>query len=393
MKKELSMKSKTLISWALFITIFAVLVVIASFYDLAISKMLTKNSLADGAYIASNGYGLFFEAMGSAPIFVMISLGAAVWFWWGIQHGKKWLSVIAAVGIFAGFFLTVNDAFKYVLEAMSASANAGIPTDGGFRDMVYIPIIAATISAALSVLLIFAWKNVKPETNNALFKWMFVILGIVVCYLIVNFVKGPVGRMRFRAMNAIGDTNYDNFTGWWVTNGKRAPYDYLPSDQCKSFPSGHTYSAAVIYSIICLPDLIKSWDKKWVRALLWTIAIVFTGAVAISRIVIGAHYMSDVLFAGTISFLAMMIFREIIILKGAHFKAVFCKRKMQTEDHGAVESEQPVEITEETAEKSKTGDVETSDENVCECPICEGEIKQENSEYSELDDVEIKEEK
>lgn len=393
MKKELSMKSKTLISWALFITIFAALVIIASFYDLAISKMMTKNSLADGAYISNNGFGLFFEAMGSAPIFIMISLGAAVWFWWGIQHNKKWLSVIAAVGIFAGFFLTVNDAFKYVMEAMSASVNSGIPTEGGFRDTVYVPIIAATISVALSVLLIFAWKNVRPETNNAMFKWMFVILGIVVCYLIVNFVKGPVGRMRFRAMNAIGDTNYDNFTGWWVTNGKRVPYDYLPSDQCKSFPSGHTYSAAVIYSIICLPDLIKSWDKKWVRALLWTIAVIFTGAVAISRIVIGAHYMSDVLFAGTISFLAMIIFREIIILKGAHIKAVFCKIKTQAEVYCAAESEQGGEIKEEPAENCKVGDSEINDESVCECKICDGEIKQENAEYSELDDVDIKEDK
>ena len=150
-------------------------------------------------------------------------------------------------------------------------------------------------------------------------------------YLIIHFVKGPVGRMRFRTMNAAGDTEFTQFTNWWVSNGKRKPYSaeagsalVLPSDQCKSFPSGHTYSAGLIYTLICLPDLVKSiGDKKWTRPVIYAVTIAFTGIVAISRIAAGAHYMSDVLFGGTLSFLFMMIGREIFIFKGAHFKALF----------------------------------------------------------------------
>ncbi len=327
MKKELSLKSKTLISWGLFAVVFTALVLIASYCDLAISKILTKGNLAEGAYISSNGFGLLFEALGSSPIYLMISFGAVVWFWWGIQHNKKWLSVIATAAVIAGFALTFKDAFSYVLEAMSASVNGGIPAEGGFRDSAYVIALAVLLAIGAAALLIFAWKNVKPETNDAMFKWLFVIICVVAFYLVVSLIKSPVGRMRFRSMNAVGDTEFEGFTGWWVSNGKRT-VGGLPSDSCKSFPSGHTYSAAVIYTLICVPDMVKSWDKKWVRALLWVITIAVTGIVAISRIVVGAHYMSDVLFGGTISFLAMMTFREIFIFKGAHFKAVFCKKSV-----------------------------------------------------------------
>ena len=53
----------------------------------------------------------------------------------------------------------------------------------------------------------------------------------------------------------------------------------------------------------------------------------FTGIVAVSRMVVGAHFFSDVLMGGTISFLSVMLFREIFILKGANLKAVFAKSK------------------------------------------------------------------
>ena len=98
------------------------------------------------------------------------------------------------------------------------------------------------------------------------------------------------------------------------------------TDACKSFPSGHTCAAGMSYGLIMLADSlgIKSKGK---RAALWICPILFTGIVAVSRIVVGAHFFSDVLMGGTISFLSVMLFREIFILKGANLKAVFAKSK------------------------------------------------------------------
>jgi PAP2 superfamily. len=317
---KLSFKTKTLLSWIGFAIVFAALIVIASFYDLEISKILTKNSLPDNAYISTNGFGLFFEAIGSMPIFVMLALGAAVWFWWGMHHNQRWVSVIAAVVIVVAFYIAVNDALGYIMEAMSASIHGGIAEDDPFRNSVYVDCIAFFFGSVFSVLLLFAWKNVKKETNDGLLKWIFVILLVMACYLIIHFVKKPMGRMRFRTMNAAGDTNFSGFTPWWQKNGARVVYENLPDDQCKSFPSGHTFSAGVIYTLLCLPYLIKSWDKKWVKALLWVVTVGYTGTVAISRIVVGAHYMSDVLFGGTIAFMGTMLARELIVCKGSHIK-------------------------------------------------------------------------
>ena len=337
---KLSMRAKTIISFALFAVIFTGLTLIASYYDLAISKILTKNALPKGAYISTSVFTLFFEAMGSSPIYLIVSIAGAILFWWGIRHKKIWLSVISAVLVFVGFFLTIQDVFKYYTEAVTASLNNGIPVEAEIKGGFYTWLISAVIAIAEGVCLVFAWSNVKPETNDALIKWIFVIIVAMAGYLIVHFVKGPVGRMRFRTMNAIGDSEFANFTNWWVSKGKRKPYStesgvmpFLPSDQCKSFPSGHTYSAGLIYTLICLPDLVKSiGDKKWTRPVIYAVTITFTGIVAISRIAAGAHYMSDVLFGGTLSFLSMMIGREIFIFKGEHFKALFGKEAMPLDD-------------------------------------------------------------
>ena len=341
------MRAKTIISFVLFAVVFTGLTLIASYCDLSISKILTKNTLPKGAYISTSVFTLFFEAMGSCPIYLVVSIAGAIWFWWGIAHKKIWLSVIAAILVFIGFFMTLQDVFKYYTEAVTASLNNGIPVEVEMKGGFYKTLISAVIAIAEGACLVFAWSRVKPETNDALFKWVFVIVVAMAGYLIVHFVKGPVGRMRFRTMNAAGDTEFTQFTNWWVSNGKRKPYSaeagaalVLPSDQCKSFPSGHTYSAGLIYTLICLPDLVKSiGDKKWTRPVIYAVTIAFTGIVAISRIAAGAHYMSDVLFGGTLSFLFMMIGREIFIFKGAHFKALFERKAVPLDGDNAETAE------------------------------------------------------
>lgn len=149
----------------------------------------------------------------------------------------------------------------------------------------------------------------------------------------VAIVKIPFGRMRYRAMNTAGGASiggFANFTRWYVRNGQMDKAQMMTlfgtTDACKSFPSGHTCAAGMSYGLIMLADSlgIKSKGK---RAALWICPILFTGIVAVSRIVVGAHFFSDVLMGGTISFLSVMLFREIFILKGANLKAVFAKSK------------------------------------------------------------------
>ena len=164
---------------------------------------------------------------------------------------------------------------------------------------------------------------------------MFAVAVLCVAALsngLVAAVKEPVGRMRYRAMNCEGGQSiggFDNFTRWYVANGQHLTKDEMralfgTTDALKSFPSGHTCSAGMVYCLLMLLDVfnVKSKGK---RAVSWIAAITYTGMVAVSRIIVGAHFFSDVLMGGTIAFVSMIIFREIFICKGSNVKAMFGK--------------------------------------------------------------------
>lgn len=361
-------RTKTILSMVIFAVVFAGLAVIASFFDLQISKILTKGSLKAGEYISSSGFALFFEAMGSSPIYIMVAIAGVIAFWYGIRSNKKVKYIYAFVGavmIIVGFFFTFKDMFSYIGEFMGANLtdpsmeNVLIDEGEALAGSVYILAIALLLAVLSALALIALWKRIPKEKNDKLIIWSYMIVLTMVGYLVVHFVKGPIGRARYRTMNYLG--NFDYYTPWYVINGKRNMFDLIGategstrynfvSDACKSFPSGHTFSAGMVYTLLALPYLTDKFNKKSSRILLWVATIGYTGIVAISRIVAGAHYMSDVLFGGTIAFLSAMITREILVLKGAHFKVLFGKNtpcvegaELEKEDVEEVKTEEIVE--------------------------------------------------
>lgn len=326
MEKKLDLKAKTIISLVLFVAVFAALVAVATVYDLKISQTLTKDALPADNYFSTNGFGLFFEAVGSAPIWLMLSLAGAIVFWKAVRVRNKGVRYVFAIGgaivVLVPLFLFVADIFKYVGEHMHNEA---------YMDSTYVRLLELLLGVMLGGSLLTMMRTLKPQTINKLIPWVFVIVGCVACYLIISFVKSPVGRVRYRTMNYLGD--FSLFTKWFEVNGSR---NILPvahgveiDDSCKSFPSGHTFSAGLIYTLLCLPYILERFNTKGWKTALWIITIGFTGVVAVSRIVVGAHFMSDVLFGGTIAFVACMIFRELFICQNAHLKALFGKKKPQ----------------------------------------------------------------
>lgn len=381
MNKDLSFtsKKKTIISLALTLTVIAGLLAVASFFDLQISKILTKGSLDVGEYISHSGFALFFEAVGSSALYIMISIAGVIAFWYGIRLDKKMIIrfLVATVGaamVIVGFYMTLSDIFEYVGAFIGQNLTANGATDVLIENAeelmgsLYIDAICLVLAVVGSLALITLWKRVKKEDNDRYIWWAVAIVCTVAFYLIVHFIKSPIGRVRYRAMNYLQGQGYENafnlYTPWYVINGKRKLWNIanvsendtlfnFVSDACKSFPSGHTFSAGMIYTLLALPYLNEKFAKKKSRVIIWAVTIAYTGIVAISRIVAGAHYMSDVLVGGSLAFAGAMIMREIFVCRGLHFKQLFGKKQVL-----AVENS---ENNIETIEKVQTETVEASE--------------------------------
>lgn len=344
--KTLNTKTRTIIAVALFVAIFATLIALASVYDYQVSEILTKNSLDDGEYIAHGIYGVVGEAVGTSPIYIVLAICTAILTWYFAKNfgDKKWgviLAIVFAVGGAVAWWFYIKDSFRYVLEHAAAEVGAAAGSVVyEYRHDSAVVAIEWLIALTIQAFNVFAFKNLKKETLKKLFWWVVAVAcATIVANLIIMFVKDPVGRMRFRAINSdvgkllIDDGVVQGYTPWYISNGQPSDdiikmfVDKYPGakDAFKSFPSGHTCAAGMSYAMIMLPDVIDFKHKKTAKAVCWATPIAITMLVAISRVVVGAHYMSDVTFGGTLAFVCMIIAREVFICKGSHFFALFPK--------------------------------------------------------------------
>lgn len=123
------------------------------------------------------------------------------------------------------------------------------------------------------------------------------ITGIIVMFAQIIAIEGMKylwGRVRFRDLLAQG--SYDAFTPWYHLNGINGN---------KSFPSGHTAGAGMSYLMLLFPYLSKKWEKK--SQLCFWVPFVYTSVVAFTRLVMGAHYLSDVAMGGIVSFSIVLV--------------------------------------------------------------------------------------
>ena len=105
------------------------------------------------------------------------------------------------------------------------------------------------------------------------------------------------GRVRFKDLSS----TYTEYTQWYIING--------PNSDNQSFPSGHS-----AYAWLFLPFLVLIRNENMkipVKIIIITSVIGYGIFISMSRIIIGGHYCSDILFStGTASILTILFYKK-----------------------------------------------------------------------------------
>ena len=151
------------------------------------------------------------------------------------------------------------------------------------------------IGFGVAALYAVRFVTVPDEFKRPLFTAAVIGVGVMTAQLLtVDIMKNLWGRVRFRDLLSSGSC--DGFTAWFVINGKNGN---------KSFPSGHTAGAGMSYLLMLLPFIDKKREKY--RAVYFWCPFIYTSAVALTRLVMGAHYLSDVAVGGVIAFSCVLV--------------------------------------------------------------------------------------
>jgi membrane-associated phospholipid phosphatase len=250
--------------------IFVILISICTFIDLPLSMAVVNRD---------SYFGQFFAAFGQLALPLIL--------------GFCFASLGALTKVLIGRILYLLCA--YAAYAVAAYMVFTAPYFTGPREEGDLLFWGSVLISGLLLILLFcpvavklAAKRPAPLRRAA---WIG-ILTFAIATLAVEGLKVCMGRQRFRSMTDPGT----QFTPWFVPKGPAAGDDF------KSFPSGHSFRAAFSLWVVFLPVAART---KSTKTLLISLGVAWTLLVMISRIIVGAHFATDVLFG---AFIPLFVF-------------------------------------------------------------------------------------
>ncbi len=229
--------------------------VLTGIYDLEISKyIVNQNSV----------WAKFLENYGMIPGMLVILSGIYIYYSSIKTKSNTWSYIQKVI-----FFLVSSGLTYYLFEIFLDK----IASD----NLITFLIISFAIN-----LIIFILLHTKEQVKNTIaINYSRLVVGIAFFgyVILIQGVKYFWGRVRFREL----DATFSQFTPWYLPQGITG-FD--------SFPSGH---AAMGWMMLALLVLFAN-GKLWIRNFISILIIVWAVFLAFSRVVIGAHFASDVLF-------------------------------------------------------------------------------------------------
>jgi len=278
----MSIKKKILIASSVVAFMLVVLAFGTIDYDVSMN-LVNKDS----------SFGEFFNRHGEFPVGLVMLIGVAILF--GTRKKEKVLDNILGY-IFAIPFMFLFSFFIGIMPFNYAYEH----TEGGIPSGMFILAIVISVIIFITSLIV-----VKKMGRDRLMKYrkialLFVLLGIS-SLVVVNLIKILWARPRMRSISSIEEFKY-----WYEING------LSNNNELKSFPSGHTANS---FLMVALAYLIPT--KVW-RNRFMIFGIAWGSCVALSRVILGAHFLSDVIVGGYVTIVVMFIL-EHFLLKDSEF--------------------------------------------------------------------------
>ena len=268
-----------------FIIVMAILLaglIVGSFLDLQINKAIFSDR---------NGFGIAMAAFGTLPCYAGLAfLGGGII--GAVIKRKDLHPALRVASIVAG--ITAYGVSIYLGHKDIPSIN------GYYNSALKIPMIIASAVVFAGVAFFGYWvcsKNDNKKLWAVIFIMLFVyIVGLIpVSYVIKLFIHRP----RYRLLVVSGEVPFHN---WW--DSFKSYKDYITNppleingfeitkEEFKSFPSGHSGSAAIM--MMLLPYLSFFFKKmKGKELLMFYIGFAWTLLMMFSRMLVGAHYLTD----------------------------------------------------------------------------------------------------
>lgn len=302
----MSKKTKRVLCIGGFFAAFGILLVLATIFDLQVSNILADGGLVPGKYYSESFLCSIVEIAGAWPIWVAAVFAASVLTVFFHERGgaARILEALFFLVSAAAVVFLLRDSLKYAVRIYDREEL--LDAAGTYVVLLVIGLTAAGLVVGL------AGRWIRRNLDSLL-PFALAILCSCLCYFIIEIIKSPVGRMRYRGMHLLGDYSY--FTPWYQISAARELLSGsgLVGDCFKSFPSGHTFSAGMSYILMMLPDVFPRFRTRKGKILSCVIPICYTGFVGFFRIAAGAHYFSDVLVGGTLAYLAVQVFRYVFL--------------------------------------------------------------------------------
>ncbi len=224
--------------------------------------------------------GILMEAFGWYPLYLPALLWLGTVLWRGAN--PLWMRLGAALAATAAMGVMCYMSLHYLGKRQTPNA------------LLLVCGVWTAVFAAAFALLLLARRRGPAFSRKLHFAVWWGTVYMVLNNIFINALKVVWNRTRFDDMLAAGD--FAAFTSWLHPLGNGGT----------SFPSGHTAAACSVFILVLLCDVFPGWHKR--RGLVWAACWAYVGGMALSRLIMGRHFLSDTVMAAfvmTVLFLGM----------------------------------------------------------------------------------------